>query len=233
MIYVMGGPNGYFEKYSEMLQKLNLSDADDSLFILGNVIGGGPDSIRILKDMMYRPNIFPLLGTNEFFAKAILPLLSGANSVEGCAECIDENSKGMFASWIQHGALKTIEQFIALDEEGKDSIIDYLSEFTPYEEVEAKGRDFVLTHAGIKNFSADTPLESFDEADFVFEKADYTKVYYTDRFLVTAAEPTKNIPGGKDGRVFSGKHHLCLLCEQDAQEKIAAVCLDTLKVYYC
>lgn len=233
MIYVMSGPNGYFDMYSDMLEKLNLNEEKDSLFILGNIIGGGPDSIKILKDMMYKPNIFPLLGANEFFAKAILPSLMGAKKVEDCVPLIDESQKGMLASWIQHGALKTIESFIALDDEGKDSIIDYLGEFTPYEEIEAGGRSFVLAHAGIKNFKADIQLENLNEADFVFEKADYTKVYYPNKFLITAAEPTRKIPGGKNGKVFSGKHHLGLLCAQDAQEKVAAVCLDTLKVHYC
>lgn len=233
MIYVMSGPNGNYEKYAKMLEKLNLNSESDSLFILGNVIGDGQESIKILKDMMYKPNVFPLLGTNEFFAKSILPSLAKAKNIEDCASCVSENNKGMFASWIQHGALSMIEQFIALDEEGKESIIDYLSEFTPYEEVEAAGREFVLVHAGIKNFKADAELDSFDEADFVFEKADYSKVYYPSKFLVTAAEPTKNIQGGKDGKVFSGKHHLNILCAQDAGEKTAAVCLDTLKVYYC
>ena len=33
----------------------------DTLYVLGDVIDRGPDGIKILQDMMLRPNVFPLL----------------------------------------------------------------------------------------------------------------------------------------------------------------------------
>lgn len=233
MIYVMGGPQGNHEKYVEMLNKLKLDDEKDALFVLGNVIGDTADSIEILKDMMYRQNIFPVLGSNEFFAKTVLPELTQAKTLEDCAKCISAENKGMLASWVERGGYKMIAQFLSLDGEGRESIIDYLNEFAPYEEVDAGGRTFVLTHSGIRNFQPEKELDDYSEADFVFDRADFSKIYFKDRFLVTAGEPTKNIPGGKDGKVFSAKRHLAVLCCEDASERLAAVCLDTLKVSYC
>ena len=71
MIYVMSDIHGNFQKYSDMLEKLSLKDTD-ALFVLGDAIDGGKDGIKILKDMMYRPNIYPVLGEHEYLAKKLL-----------------------------------------------------------------------------------------------------------------------------------------------------------------
>ncbi|MGN1419137.1 MAG: hypothetical protein ACI4W6_07390 [Acutalibacteraceae bacterium] len=232
MIFVMSGVYGRLDKYRQMLEKLNLKEDEDSLFILGNVIGNGKESIAVLKDMMYRQNIFPVLGKQEYTAKRIFPALLQAKDVQSCVSLIGDDLKAEFADWLKHGGFNALEAFLALDSEGKDSILDYLGEFEPYEEVDAGGKTFVLAHAGIANFEEDKPLESYDERDFVLEKADYSKVYFKDKFLITASTPTSQIPGAKPGKVFTAKKHLALECSGTG-EKVAAVCLDTMKVHYC
>ncbi|MGN0469270.1 MAG: hypothetical protein ACI4GY_11155 [Acutalibacteraceae bacterium] len=232
MIFVMSGICGRLDKYRQMLEKLNLKENEDSLFVLGNVIGNRKESIAVLKDMMYRQNIFPVLGKQEYTAKRILPAVSGAKDAESCVSLISDELKTEFADWLKHGGYNILEAFLALDSEGKDSILDYLGEFEPYEEVDAGGKTFVLAHAGIANFEEDKPLESYDESDFVLEKADYSKIYFKDKYLITAHTPTAEIPGAKPGKVFSAKRHLAIECSGNG-ERIAAVCLDTMKVYYC
>ena len=48
-----------------MLSQLSLRP-DDTLYILGDVIDRGPDGVKILQDMMARPNVVPILGNHEF-----------------------------------------------------------------------------------------------------------------------------------------------------------------------
>lgn len=231
MIYVMSDIHGEYEKYCDMLKKLQLKD-DDALFVLGDVIDFGKDGIKILKDMMYRANIYPVLGEHEYMAKTLLPKVQSAKTADECAKLVDDESKQMFAHWLKNGGYPTLEAFLALSEEDKESVLDYLGEFVPYDEVEAGGRDFVLVHAGIRNFEEDKELDDYEEADFVTEKADYGKVYFKNKFLVTGHTPTAEIIGGKDGKVFSSKRHLALDSAETADGKLAAVCLDTMKVYY-
>lgn len=231
MIYVMSDIHGNSEKYREMLEKIKLK-TDDALFVLGDVIDYGKDGIRILKDMMYRPNIYPVLGCHEYMAKKLLPKVQTAENAQECASLIDDSFKPMFAQWLQSGGYPTLEAFLALSDEDKESVLDYLDEFEPYEEIEAGGRDFVLVHAGIRNFSEEKELDEYDEADFVSEKADYTKVYYADRYLVTGHTPTGEIPSAKDGKAFSAKRHLAIDCGAAFGGKLCAVCLDNMKVYY-
>lgn len=233
MIFVMGGTYGRMDKYRRMLEKLNLKDDDDSLFVLGNIIADGKDGIAILKDMMFRQNIFPVLGEHEYFAKKFFPMLQNAKDVQSCVSVIDEESKYEFARWLKNGGYPAIEGFLALDDEGRESIIDYLGEFEPYEEIEAGGKAFVLAHAGISGFDEEKALEDYEESAFVFEKADYSKIYFKHKYLITGHTQTADIPGGNFGRVFSAKRHLAIDCGVQCGGKLAAVCLDTMKVYYC
>lgn len=233
MIYVMSGTYGNGEKYKEMLEKLSLRDEEDSLFVLGNVIGFGNDGISILCDMMYRPNIFPILGLQEYYAKKIFPQIADVTSVEECLEAISDEDKELFGKWIKHGGFPAVEAFLSLEKEEREGVLDFLCEFAPFEELEAKGRSFVLVSSGIRDFEPEKELDDYDEADFVLQAADYTKAYFADKFLVSGFVPTDKIAGGTPGKVFSGKKHLALNCGIKHGGRLAAVCLDTMKVYYC
>ena len=232
MIYVIGDIHGKKEKYDEMLTKLSPADTD-AVFVLGDVIDVGEDSIEILKDMMYRANIYPVLGEHEYMARKFFPLIAKAKSIDEAKEMLSGEEIDGFEKWLTMKSEKTVSDFLSLDDEDKESIIDYLSEFQAYEEVEAGGKTFVLAHAGIDNFDPDKALEDYDEEDFVFGKADYTKVYFKNKYLITGHTPTVAINQKFMGKVYSKNGHIALDCGAAYGGKLAAICLDALKLTYC
>ncbi len=232
MIYVIGDIHGNKEKYNEMLSKISPKDTD-AVFVLGDVIDIGEDSIEILKDMMYRANIYPVLGEHEYMARKIFPLIIKAKSIEEAEEMLKAEEKAEFEKWLSMKSEKTVSDFLALSDEDKESIIDYLSEFQAFEEVEAGGKTFVLTHAGIDNFVSDKALEDYEEEDFVFAETDYTKVYFKNKYLITGHKPTVAINQKFMGKVYSKNGHIALDCGAAYGGKLAAICLDALKLYYC
>ena len=72
MIYACSDIHGHYDQYVAMLSRLSLRP-DDTLYILGDVIDRGPDGVKILQDMMARPNVVPILGNHEFTAALCLP----------------------------------------------------------------------------------------------------------------------------------------------------------------
>ncbi len=232
MTFVIGDIHGKKEKYLEMLEKLNPSETD-AVFVLGDVIGIGDDGIEILKDMMYRANIFPVLGEQEYMAKELFPLISEAKTIEEAKKLLSGEKAELFSKWLTMKSEKTISDFLSLDEENKESIIDYLSEFAPYEEVEAGGKTFILAHAGIDGFQEGKDLDEYDEKAFVFAETDYQKAYFPESYLVTGHTPTALIDRQYTGKVYAKKRHLAIDCGAAYGGRLAAVCLDKLKVYYC
>lgn len=232
MIFVIGDIHGMKEKYDEMLDKLSPKETD-AVFVLGDIIDVGDDSIEILKDMMYRANIYPVLGDHEYMAKKVLPLIMNAKTLEEAADMLQGEDKADFDKWLSMKSEKTITDFLNLSDEDKESIIDYLSEFQSYEEVEAGGKTFVLAHAGIDNFEAGKDLEDYDEEDFVFAKTDYSVPYFKNKYLITGHIPTVAINPKLMGKVYSKNGHIAIDCGAAYGGKLAGICLDALKLYYC
>lgn len=231
MIYVIGDIHGDKEKYDAMMEKLSPTD-NDTVFVLGDVINIGNSSIEILQDMMYRANVYPVLGEHEYMAKKVFPLISAFTSIAEASDSLEGEDKELFLKWLTMKSEKTTEDFLALDEEGKESIIDYLSEFEAYEEITAGGKKFVLCHAGIDGFEEDKDLEDYEEKDFVSADTDYDRIYFADKYLVTGHTPTALIDRALTGKVYSKKRHLAIDCGCGYGGRLSAVCLDKLKVYY-
>ncbi len=74
MIYAMSDIHGCYEKYRDMLETIKFA-ADDTLYVLGDVLDRGPDGFKILLDMAARPNVVGLLGNHELLAAVVLPPL--------------------------------------------------------------------------------------------------------------------------------------------------------------
>lgn len=231
MIYVIGDIHGDKEKYDAMMEKLSPTD-NDTVFVLGDVINIGDSSVELLQDMMYRANVYPVLGEHEYMAKKIFPLISEFTSIHEASESLGGEDKELLDKWLTMKSEKTTEDFLSLDDEGKESIIDYLSEFEPYEEITAGGKDFVLCHAGIDGFEEDKDLSEYEEEAFIYADTDYNRIYFSDKYLVTGHTPTALIDRSLTGKVYSKKRHLALDCGCGYGGRLAAVCLDKLKVYY-
>lgn len=60
MIYVCGDPHGHYEKYRAMLDAISFRSTY-TLYVLGDMIDRGSEGCKILRDMMGRPNVLPIL----------------------------------------------------------------------------------------------------------------------------------------------------------------------------
>lgn len=230
MIYVMGDIRGCKDKYDDMLEQIKPQELD-AVFVLGNVIDHGDDGIAILNDMMYRANIYPVLGEREYYAKKFLPLIAEKGDAEKALASLEGEDREQLAKWLSMKSGKTIADFLALSEEGREDLLDYLEEFAAFEEIECKGKKFVLTHAGIDNHE-DRDLYEHEEEDFIFAETDYGKAYFKDAFLVTGHTPTVAIDKKIFGKPYAKNKHLAIDGGCGLGGKLIAICLDTLKVYY-
>ena len=61
--YIMSDLHGNYKAYKKMLEKIELQ-AEDKLYILGDILDRGPHPIKIILDLMKRQNVEILAGNH-------------------------------------------------------------------------------------------------------------------------------------------------------------------------
>lgn len=233
MIYVISDIHGCYEQYQKLLEKIGFSD-EDELYVLGDVVDRGPEPMKVLQDMMLRPNVYPILGNHDYMALKILRKLNVEISKENAESHLSEKDLLDYMYWMQDGGDTTSKQFRRLDTEEKSDILEYLEEFSLYEDIEVNGKRFVLVHADLHDFSEDKELDDYHFTDFILYRAEYEKRYFADEntFLVTGHTPTFVIRTDEMPFVYQENGHIAIDCGCVYGKRLAAYCLDDGSVTY-
>lgn len=227
-VYCTSNIHGDYESYREILGKIKFCDRD-TLYVIGNVIDIGSGSLKILRDMMMRINVIPIIGDHEYMATRCLKYIMECKAHKKAVP--DEDMAKDILNWQRAGGQSTIDEFHRLSEEEQEDVIDYLEEFSLYEEVVTNGKEFVLVHGGLNNFEPQRDLEDYHIDDILFTAPDYSKVYFEDKVLVTSRELTSSIKDNPvPDRIYKGNNHIAINC--GSGKSLAAVCLDNEEGIY-
>ena len=230
MQYVMSDLHGCYEEYMQALEEIDFG-SDDILYVNGDVLDRGSEPIRILRDMMMRDNVYPILGNHEFMALQVLRKLGVEITDETIADLKEEDLKS-FRYWMNDGGETTVRQFCACSDEEREMILDYLEEFTLCEETEAGGRQYVIVHAGLEPFDPSREPQDYDLPECIFRSPDIEQMYYDDRIVVSGHTPTLAFPEPYKGKVIEKNNHVLIDCGCVFGGSLAVYCLDTGEVTY-
>ena len=228
MIYAVANLHGSFDKFKRLLDEINFDDRD-VMYVLGDIVDYGEEPIELLCDLSMRYNVVPIVGEHDFRALKLLReldkmLQSGAMpSPEIVAEMTE---------WIQDGGQQTMEGFKALDDDMKEGVLEYLEDMSLYEEVDVKGKKYLLVHAGIANFEPETDLDDYMPEDFISEFADIDRELVDGVQLVVGHVPTYQIDGAQRGKIYRAEGGIAIDCGAAFGEPLGCICLDNGKEYY-
>lgn len=233
MRYIISDIHGCYNEYIKLLDKIKFSD-EDELYILGDVVDRGPEPIKVLKDIMNRPNAVFIIGNHDFIMYTLMRKLAVEITAENYDNYLTADDLLDYNLWLQDGGQVTAEQFRTLSKKEKADILDYISEASLYETIEHNGKSYILVHAGLADFSPDKDLEDYELYDFLEERADYSKRYYPDEntYLVTGHTPTIYIEGWRKTEVYRKNGHIAIDCYCVGGGKLAAYCIETEEVTY-
>ena len=226
MNYVISNLYGNYDSYEAILKQINFTK-NDTLFVLGNIVDGGNKGIEILKDMMLRENVFPILGDHDYIAYEVLSGIWEATKDDITAP-LDKDLADRCREWSERGGEGTLEGFAKLSDEDKEAVLDYLEEFSVYEEVECGGLDYVLCHSMPVDFLTDDSLEDYEVEEVLAGCVEYDKEYFYSKVLISAHDTTDEIDPGFEGRIFKNEYHVAINCGAVT----AAYCLDTGEEFY-
>lgn len=128
--YLMSDLHGDYKNFRKMLLLTNFR-SDDVLYILGDVVDRGKDSLKLLEFVRTYSNIVVLKGNHEMFLERYL--------------------KGTFEERIfsHFGGDTTLVELQKYSREQKDELADYLEKMPYYQEITTEHGSTILTHSGI------------------------------------------------------------------------------------
>lgn len=220
MTYVVANLHGELDKYKALLDKIRFSKKD-ILYVLGDTADYGSYAVALLTDLSMAENVYPVAGEHDFLA---LRMLSGFDKMLKSGTMPDADFAAEMTAWASDGGAATLEGFRALDEDMREGLLDYLSDFSLYEEVQAGGKAFVLVHAGICGFDADKELDEYEPEDF-FAVPESEK-YYDDRVVIVGHTPTAS------GKIEREGNLIRIDCGAKDGGALACLCLETGEEFY-
>ncbi len=128
--YCISDIHGHWDNFSRFLEVL---EEDDVVYLLGDVVDKGPESIRLLQHVIKDKRIKMLLGNHEHMMYCFL----------------QSHSTEDYIQWLvfNHGN-DTYSQYIELDSKQQKEISDFIISLPlNYPDVEVNGRHFYLVHA--------------------------------------------------------------------------------------
>ena len=133
-----------------------------------------------------------------------------------------------------NGGDATIREFRALDPEMREEVLNFLEDFSLYEELTVGEKQYLLVHGGLGGFTPEKRIEEYSLHDLVWARPDYQKEYFADTNLVTGHTPTQTIPENDNpGYIYKKYHHIAIDCGACFPGgRLAAICLETGEEFY-
>lgn len=230
--YVMSDLHGHYDAYKRMLSEIDFKNTD-MLYILGDILDRGPNPIKIILDLMQRPNVEVIAGNHCLMACSCFSFLM-QEITEESLDKIDDNIIAKLLDWQQNGGNSTIEEFRKYDKYTQREIIEYISDFELYDTIEVGGRSYILVHAGLGNFSPDKELWDYDLDELVWYRPNYDEPYFSDKFVVTGHTPTMLIEGNpKPSYIYQANNHIAIDCGCSFPGgRLGCLRLDDMKEFY-
>lgn len=230
MIYAVSDIHGRLDKYQDLLRKVRFGP-EDTLYVLGDVIDRGPDGFKILLDMARRPNVTALLGNHEAMAMDVLSRMPYAVRHNGEIRLAGKDAEAM-ELWFYNGGELSLDDFLRLNSEQRKIVWEYMQEMPLYKEIAVGGRQFVLVHGGLENFSPSRPLEDYAPDEILWCRPDLDAAYYPDKYVVFGHTPVQLLGSGS-AKIYRNGKSIDIDCGCVFRGgRLGCLCLDTMDEIY-
>ena len=230
MIYAVSDIHGCYDKYHELLEKINFGP-DDTLYVLGDVIDRGPDGFKIMLDMAQRPNVVNLMGNHE--AMAIDALSGMQNAIQSNGDImLTEDDAEAVELWFYNGGELSLADFLWLNNEQTQTVWEYMCNMPLYKEVEAGGNQFVLVHGGLEGFSPSRPLDDYTPNEVLWCRPEKDTAYYPDKYVVFGHTPVQLLGDDTPAQIYRKDNLIDIDCGCVFSGRLGCLCLDTMEETY-
>ncbi|MBP5780932.1 MAG: fructose-bisphosphatase class III, partial [Clostridia bacterium] len=97
MTYVISDVHGCYDKFTRLLETIRFSQSD-KLYILGDLVDRGEGGIKLILDVMKRPNVVCLVGNHDWTMASLL-----GNRRQIIEQIGKEQTLELFEMWFSDG----------------------------------------------------------------------------------------------------------------------------------
>lgn len=230
--YLISDIHGQFNDFKKLLEKVCFEPENDKLYILGDALDRGPDSLKTLNYIRelisdYPEHIFMLKGNHEYFAEMLL---------EGI---LDEYQH------ILWGGESTVRDVDRLDQASREDLLTFLKKLPYYFTLSLPGvGEVILTHSGLWaesiHYHEDGRVDTVKSLTCGIEEDEfralvtkdmfympYSVVGHLDRFLIMGHVPTNRVNDDGRHRVFRTEYFMDIDCGagHKKNDKNAKLCI--------
>jgi len=174
MQYAISDIHGCYDEFMELLQKINFGPGD-TLYVLGDTIDRGMDSLKCLRYIMETPNIHMLMGNHEQMM------------IDALTSDFEKNPEHM-ANWLENGGVIVLSEFIKLPKDEQSAIVNFLANLPYLAEVKIEEQNYVLVHAGLNVEDVSAPGGAIT-ADVLPRQYTNDLVWIREKFFTKKALP--------------------------------------------
>ncbi len=222
MTYVISDIHGNYQKFRALLSEISFKESD-VLYILGDIVDYGDESMELIEDISLRLNVYPVAGEHDYLA---VRMLSGFDKMNRTGSAPDADFVADMTEWVKNGGAGTLEGFRALDADAREGVLDYLSEMALFEEVEVGGREYLLVHAGIADYDEDTDLYDYQPEDFFSAALEPDVELIPGKTVIVGHRPTAS------GKIERGEGSIFMDCGACEGGRLACLCLESGEEFY-
>lgn len=230
MIYVMSDIHGNKDRFDNVMEQIDLK-AEDTLYILGDVIDRYPYGIRLLRQIMKASNIKMLLGNHEYMMlEALYHPATTDDKFIAAAE-----KQWRLDIWYDNNGEITHNSLKRLKKETRQEILEFLDSLPLNIPLEVNGQKYLLIHGRVaKNF--DRLRSSFnDEVSYAVWGRDTERESIPDDTIVIFGHtPTTYYQSGKPMKIWKCGNYIDIDCGCGfgSEGRLCCLRLDDMKVYY-
>lgn len=214
MTYVIAGLHGSLEKYESLKKSAGIKDTD-TVYVIGGIAEG---DLSLLDELSMCANVYPVMAKPDLTA---LKMLGGFDRMLRDGSSPTPEFIAEMQAWMTEGGQSVLEAFRELDADAREGVLDYLGDFTCFEEAELGGKSYLLLSSGIADFDKDADLYELEPSAFIDCPLVLENTYYTNKTIITA-------DAGIDcSAVVRANNNVCIGCRS-----AVALRLDDLSEFY-
>lgn len=233
-VYAVSDLHGYpLGKFKALLGSAGFSGSD-TLYIIGDVVDrNGDGGVGMLLYIMAQPNFEFILGNHEDMLLQC-GFIFGEMTDGSLAELSPDDLRH-YLRYMYNGGGVTAESLRTLkanDPGAFRDLMQFLSDAPPFRTVSVNGRDFLLVHGGLKDFSPEKKLRDYDPYYLLWERPKLTDEYFEDVVTVFGHTPTLYYGDEYKGKIIRTRTWINIDAGAASGLPPALLRLDDLAVFY-